>query len=82
MSGMSGMFGMSGMSGMSGMGMDSSTGGMFLGHNKYLARTYWIIIAVVLMARWLFRILAQVNAYHRYAIEVLLLPTGCCRQRD
>ena len=35
------------MSGMSGMGMDSSSGGMFIGYNQYLAHTYWFIIAAI-----------------------------------
>ncbi len=37
------------MSGMSGMGMDSSTGGMFIGHNRFLAHTYWFIIAAIVV---------------------------------
>ncbi len=33
------------MSSMAGMGMDMGSGGVFLPHNKSLARTYWYLVA-------------------------------------
>lgn len=39
------------MSSMAGMGMDMGSGGVFLPHNKSLARTYWYLVAAcVVMA--------------------------------
>ncbi len=60
------------MSGMSGMGMDSSSGGMFVGQNQYLAHTYWYIIAAIVAFLCLLNVVRTVDVSYRLVLPALL----------
>jgi len=59
------------MSSMGGSRMDNSSGGIFLSHNKALARIYWYLVAACILLAGLQKALGAINARSRSAFLFL-----------